>query len=44
MLVIHQMCAFVKNYFTHTADILQYSRTTPRTMPMISALVPSMGS
>jgi len=34
---IHQMCAFVKNFFSPPADKNQYSRTTPRTMPMISA-------
>ena len=43
MPVIQQTCAFVKNYFSSVADRCQYSRTTPRTMPMISAWVPSMG-
>ena len=33
------MCAFVKNYFSPPVDTPQYSRTTPRTMPMISAIV-----
>ena len=37
MPIKHEMCAFVKNFFTPCADDSQYSRTTALTMPIISA-------
>ena len=42
MPIKHQKCPLVKKKFTPVADN-QYSRTTPLTMPMISASEPSMG-